>query len=460
MLLFQRSDCNICIYRTGANGVEFNKITSDLAPLLNNINVTSVTFYDSASDDSILSNSPIYTSGGVLNNISPPANSLIVTYGNRLFLSGLEDGNLLMYSQNKYDDSNFNTVPTEWCAELIVGVESGSENGTGPITAIANLNGNLIIFKENTVFILNGEGPDNTGLNGSFPIPSLISADVGCINPNSIVITGSLGLMFQSNKGIYQLDQNQNLSYIGAQVEQYNSYTITSSTLLANYNQVIFTTLEGISLVYDYYYQQWSTWTNMYAVDGTNWKNNFVYLDEGGNVMVMDTTNTVWTNPTVDDSITTVPINLGFTLPDITFSGLNAYQMCYWMTVLGTYMGPTNLIVNIAYNNNPAFTETLSIPLNPTADGYYWQDGYYGSTSVPLQFQYNFANKLGTSIRVQIMENNVLGNEGFRISNIGFYVAAVPGMVTLPATRRYGGLQPTGTIQPTGAAVPTGGFYE
>jgi len=50
--------------------------------------------------------------------------------------------------------------------------------------------------------------------------PSLIPTDTGTINPRSIVLT-PMGIMYQSEKGIYLLDRSLQVSYIGADVEAY-----------------------------------------------------------------------------------------------------------------------------------------------------------------------------------------------------------------------------------------------
>lgn len=58
---------------------------------------------------------------------------------------------------------------------------------------------------------MQGNGPDATGANSDYGDPTLITSDVGCINDNSVVIMPQ-GLMFQSAKGIYLLDQSLKLN--------------------------------------------------------------------------------------------------------------------------------------------------------------------------------------------------------------------------------------------------------
>jgi hypothetical protein len=65
------------IYRTEDDGVEFYKVTTDASPLENDTTVDSVTFVDTVSDEDLISRELLYTTGGVLENISAPASSLI-----------------------------------------------------------------------------------------------------------------------------------------------------------------------------------------------------------------------------------------------------------------------------------------------------------------------------------------------------------------------------------------------
>jgi len=426
-----RSNVNIVIYRTAANGVVFNQVTSNLSPLLNDTTVDTVTFTDYLSDNSISANAYLYTTGGVLPNSAPPSCSLITAYQNRVIVGGLDDPNLLWFSQNRFDNSSFNTLPVEFSASLTIGVDPRG----GAITALGLLNNNLIIFKKTAIFVLNGDGPNATGGGDQFPDPQMISSDIGCNNPNSVVIFPG-GLIFQSDKGIYLLDQALNVSYIGAPVEQYNSNVITSSSLIPNTNQVVFVTNTGTTLVYDYYFQQWSTWTNQYAVDSdTTPDGSFYYIQSNG--MVMKQTPGSYTD-------NGAPIPLSFVTPNLSFAGLNGYQRVFRAYILGTYKGVHNLLVNVAYDNNPTYTQSATV-LASQGTTIYGDDSIYGESS-PFGGEYNiyefridFSQQLCTSIRLQISDSQSSNyNEGYSISAITFEVGALPGGNRLPASSTYG----------------------
>lgn len=413
-----RANVSICIYRTAANGTLFNEVTSIIAPLSNNPLVDTVIFTDTISDITASSNRFIYTTGGVLNNVSPPSCSLISLYQNRIVISGLEDPNLILYSQNKQDYSNYNTTPTNFAAENTIGCDPLG----GPITAIKNLDQNLIIFKKTNIFIVQGDGPNNAGGGSSYPNPEMLASDVGCSNPNSIGLTPN-GLMFQSDKGIYLLDRSLNVIFIGAPIQSYNDLTITSTTLVPDKNQVIFTTTLGTALVYDYYVGQWSTFTNHFAEDSIVFQNLFTYITSNGLVYQSNP------NKFTDGSI---PIYMSWTSPNLSFAQLSGYQRVFNVVLLGTYKGNHTLNVNVAYDFNDVYTQNCSIQINPTntawgTDGYWGQGTPFGGTFQSYQFRIDFAQQVCTAIRIQISDSMISSyNEGYAISAMTFTVGILP----------------------------------
>lgn len=425
-----RTAASIVIYRTQANGTNFYRVTSTLAPLLNDTTVDSWSFTDLLSDGSAASNEINYTTGNILANIAPPANSIITTYNNRVFLAGMSDKLLIWYSQSIVDNSNSNTIPAQFCQELTLNIDPRGSD----ITGLAPLNANLIIFKNNQIFEIIGNGPDATGKNNDYGDAQLVTSDVGCINANSIVIMPQ-GLMFQSTKGIYILDQSMNTSYIGAQIEAYNSYTITSSILNALDNQVIFTTTQGIALVYDYYVKQWSTWTNHFAMDAIIYNNRFAFVKSNGQVYVQNR------NKFTDGS---TPYYLNFTLPNLSFAGLQGFQRVYKCYILGTYKGQHTLNVNVAYDFNDTYTQTAVIKpstnVNTWGSDISWGDStYWGGSYQIYEFRVDFNIQKCTSIRLNISDNQSSSyNEGYSISSIVFEVGVLPGGNRLPTSNVYG----------------------
>ena len=439
-LTSKTTNISIVIYRTQANGTTFNRVTSTLSPLYNNTGVDTWTFTDTLSDASALSNELNYTTGGILSNIAPPANNIITTYNNRVFLAGMSDPLLMWYSQTVVDNSNSNTVPPQFAAELTVSCDPRG----GAITALGLLNQVLVIFKQNNIFALQGNGPDATGNNNDFQDPQLITSDVGCINANTVVITPN-GLMFQSAKGIYLLDQSLNLTYIGAPAEGFNNLIITSSALNTIDNQVIFTTANGTSIFYDYFMQQWGTWSNQYALDCEIYNGLFSFITANGQVYVQN--RSVFTDGSS-------PIYMSFTTPNLCFantagqpgvnSGIQGYQRVFRVFILGTYKSPHTLNISIAYDYNQSYTQFAVV--NPSANistwgsDLNWGSGFFWGGGFQLyEYRVDLQIQKCTAIRLNISDSQSgIYGEGYAISSIVFEVGVLPGANRLPATSVVG----------------------
>lgn len=416
----------ILVYRTLVNQSNLYRITSFLG-IPNDPTVDYITFVDTAPDSAIQTNDLLYITGGVLDNIAPPSSSIICTYNNRVFLSGLEDPNLIWYSQNKSDNTNENTIPTEFCSELTIGVNSLG----GPITALLAMDANLIIFKETNTYYMSGLGPDATGNNSDYQDAVLITTDTGCNNVSSVVLMPQ-GIMFQSPKGIYLLDRSLTPHYIGKPVQAYNDQVVTSATLDNTSNQVIFTTHNGPTLVYNYLYNQWGIWTNILTESqgGIMWDNAFTFIKPNGLVYTQDQT------AFTDGGI---PIALSWETANISLAQLQGYQMIYSIYLEGQFKSPHTLTVGVAYNNNPAYTEFFNVIPSNNPQGYgdgYYGDGYYGGVYYPYQFRINPSQKRCSSIRIQVSDNQSAPNygEGYSISNMLIVVGILPLANRIPGT--------------------------
>lgn len=358
----------IVIYRWSTAQQNYFQTTSISNPILNDPTVDSIEFTDINSDGTIIGNNLLYTTGGVLEDISPPATDNIALFNDRLWLVDAEDRNLLWYSKQVIE-----ATPVEMSdlLTLYVAPTTASEGSTGPMTAIAPMDDKLVIFKANALGYINGTGPDNTGANNNYSDFTIINSVVGCINQNSIVFIPT-GLMFQSNKGIWLLGRDLSTSYIGAPVEDYTTTGIVQSALnIPASNQVRFTLDSGITLFYDYYFNQWGTFSNVPATSATIYQNLHTYVNSLGQVLqespgiYLDNTN---------------PVLMSFTTSWISLAGLQGYERFYHMLLLGQYISPFKLAVQFAYNYNSSLGQsTIVTPIAPTPN--WGLDPLWGSSS-------------------------------------------------------------------------------
>jgi hypothetical protein len=423
-----RHPVSIVVYRTTANGTLFFRASDVLAPILNQTDVDTVSFTDVLSDASLQSNELLYTTGGVLNNIAPPASSFLSLFQGRVVLGGLSDPNLLWFSKNKFDNADSNSIPVEFAEELTIGVDARG----GKITSLGLLDDKLIIFKESSIFALSGDGPNDTGGGDPFPDAALITTDVGCNNPNSVVVT-PVGVMFQSDKGIYLLDRSVQANYIGAPVEGLEN-TVTSATLLQDTNKVIFTTNTDTALVYDYYFQQWSTWTNHEAVDGDVFDKDFTFVKSNGSVYNGDSS--VFTDGGK-------AIYMSWTSPNIAMSGLSGYQRIFKAFLLGTFKSSHTLSVSVAFDYCPTYAQTGTIGATSGTtwgsgatwgSGSVWGDGY-----APYEFRIDMATQKCTAVRIKVSDTQQIPyGEGYSMSGLTLEIGQLPGGNRLPAVQILG----------------------
>jgi len=429
----------IVIYRWSVAQQNFYKITSVQTPLQNSVTVDSVTYVDTQSDEAIIGNQLIYTTGGVVEDIAAPATDNISLFKSRLFLVDAEDRNLLWYSKQVIE-----ATPVEMSDLFTIYVSPtlSAQGNTGPITALSAMDDKLIIFKKNAIYYLTGNGPDNTGANNDFSEPTFISSTVGCISQKSIVFMPN-GLMFQSDKGIWLLGRDLNTSYIGAPVEAYNDANVVSALNIPGTNQVRFTLDSGVTLMYDYYYGQWGTFTNVPAISSTLYQDLHTYVSSGGLVYQESP------GKYLDGSN---PVLMSFTTSWINLAGVQGYERFYDMLLLGVYYSPFKLNVEIAFDYNSSPQQSVIV----TNDNYtpdwgqlqlWGSDGPWGGNG--NTFKARVFPSIQKCESFQIVINELYDNtyinqsggapgEGLTLSGLNLTVGLKRGSRTSNASRSFG----------------------
>lgn len=240
----------------------------------NSTSTDTATVVDRMSDVNLQLQEEIYTVGGILSNDPSPLGSHVAAGRNRLFFTDAEDGNVVRFSQRRATGFALEVAP-----ELQVDIDPLG----GDVTALAVMDDVVYAFKSGAIFAFNGDGPYATGLStnanlvSGFSSTQLITSDVGCTDPSSVVLTPH-GLMFKSAKGIYQIARSREVSYVGSPVETYNSQNVRRATVMPDRTAVLFLTDSGSSLYYDYLFQQWSTFTNHEGYDAAVVEGTYHYL--------------------------------------------------------------------------------------------------------------------------------------------------------------------------------------
>lgn len=359
------------IYRYSTAQQSYFKVTSIASPLLNDPAVDSWTFTDTLSDAAILGNELLYTTGGVIEDIGGPSFLSVFTFDDRLWGITSENRNLLWYSKQVIQGT---PVELSDLLTLFVAPSIGAQGSTGDLTCGAQMDDKLILFKPTGLSYLNGAGPDNAGANNGYSQPNFITATVGCSNESSLVFQPQ-GIMFEfaSDAGnqIWLLGRDLSTKYIGADVEALTlNATVNSAVAVPGTNQVRFTLSSGVTLVYDYYYGQWATFTTS-AVSSTLYQGLHTYITSSG--MAFQETPGKY----LDGSS---PVLMSFVTGWINLMGLQGYQRAYWFYFLGQYLSPHKIQLGIAYDYAPSPTQLpLISPQNFSPA--YGGDPLYGSGS-------------------------------------------------------------------------------
>lgn len=407
--LTQKSQVQIALYRSSANGTTLRRVTQ--SPLTgtsyNDPSVDSITILDGLDDVRQAGGDILYTTGGEVENIPPPATNSLTTYRSRLILFPSEQTTSFWYSKEVVPG-----FPAEFSDFFVQNID---EIG-GAIVGGIQMDDKLIIFKANNIFYMTGQGPANNGSNNDFSTPFLINSDVGCIDRGSIVLMPN-GVMFKSNKGIYLLDRSLAANYIGAEVESYNPQTVTSAQLMKDVNQVRFTLNSGVCLVYDYYFSQWSVFSNISAVDSCSFENKFTYLKSDGTVLEE-------TPGQYNDDGAFIPLSL--TTAWLSMAGIQGFQRVYKALLLGDKKGSHTLVVKVRRDFNSTVLQTDNIDataINPSV--YQWR-------IFPIVQKCE-------AIQLEISDSQSSAfNEGFDISDLTLEVGTKSGAFKMPASQSFG----------------------
>lgn len=368
----QKENVEVEIYRTEANGTTFYKLKQAYTDIkMNNKAVAYAEFPDSLDDATLIANEVLYTTGGTLENVSCDASKYVATYKNRVFAMSA-DGTYLHYSKTREQNG-----PVEFAAELKIKLDSYG----GPGTALIKMDDHLVIFKESAFFTISGEGPNNLGEQDDFRQPQLVTSDVGCTELNSVVSLPT-GIMFKSAKGIYMLGRDFNLRYIGAPVEAYNGLTITSATLITNTNEVRFTTSDstGLTLVYDYFHQRWSTFENITAVDACIYNNKFTYARNSGDVL-LESANYSDNGSFIPMKLVSAWITLGAEGSNTTMSAIQGFERFYKFLLLGSYRSNCKFKVSFGFDYDDSWTSEVIVDAGSILATPVYGDGNYGTTT-------------------------------------------------------------------------------
>lgn len=408
-----RQSARLVVYRTLTNGNVFFS-TQQSFPL---DPATGFIAFNDSNDNSIESNEILYTVGGELENDAGPSSTILLEAKDRVWLAGTEDGQL-WYSKKFVDGDR---------VSFSLGQRIKPE---GVITALAEMDDKLVVFEQSRIFIISGDGPNALGEQDSFTPMQLVSTDVGCID-NRSVVEMSLGVMFQSQKGIYLITRALESLYIGAPVEKFNGQEITASTLVEDVNQVRFLVSSGVTLLYDYLFNSWGTWTNYTGVCAAQWVGTYAHLKPSGQVYLESEGYYL-------DEYQSIPLIIETAW--IKLAGVQGFKRIYRVAVLGDFRTPHKLRFKVAFDYQPYIDQEL---IWDTLTGLpqffygttspYGADPVYGSTNDAVyQFRSKLCRQKCESVKFGFEDVSVTPGEAYILTNIALEVGVKMGLFKMP----------------------------
>lgn len=294
------------IFRTQPGGTAYNLL--DTVVLFDNVSPVTVSieksvflYTDNAVSDATCAAAPLLyrqpgTVGTPLDRYPPLAASHIVRHKDRVFYC---NGSVVYYSGFAVDGE------APWFNPAFSIQVPG---GTGSITGLASMDGLLVVFKKNAIWVIDGDGPpDNGGTGTEFSTPRRIHTEYGCIDPRSIVSIPK-GTMYISSRGIELLDRGLQVTWIGERVSKTLSQFPFSagSTFDRTTSRVHFCLASAMDATYPHIF------------DRTNATNS-------GCVVVYDIVNNAWTTSKYYEESSVDSSKVNRTVQDVCFVyGANA----------------------------------------------------------------------------------------------------------------------------------------
>lgn len=198
----------------------------------------------------------LYAQGGALENIPPSAPRWVQYARGRLWAPSPENETDLFHSSQPISGED-----VRWHPDLVVKVPAEG----GAITAVIEHNQRILVFKENAVYAVSGDGPSITGQGGSFQVDQL-STSYGCEGPTSAVLIPDGVLFKTASNGFWLVTNRYEFEYAGRGVDDYKTTPIGYTVHVPTQNQVRFY-LDIVSaqttffLVYDYAHKTWALYS-------------------------------------------------------------------------------------------------------------------------------------------------------------------------------------------------------
>jgi len=406
----RRTNVTVEIYETPVNGD--GTVYYLIGSVLNNPAVDRVTFTDSGVDADIVGGEPLYTNGGILDNIAPPPCKTMAKHRGRLLIGGVDnDPQAVWFSKN---------VGPGFGVSFSDGLVSRLNQTTEMVTALGSMDAYAVAFTAGTTWASGNDYPDDTGQQGVLSFQQY-SESTGVARAGLAGRTDQGMLVYASNpKGAWRLSRGVTYDYVGSAIED-DMATVSPVAVIAvgGFNQVRFVAGTTV-LVYETLYGTWATWTYAHTpapfVDATVWQGQVAYLCSDGTVVLES--QAVLDDNGLPDSVQHVVAFAGFN-----FAGIAGFARLFGTQLTGRLFG----VAGFTMTFTQAF-DGVSIPNKAMV--------YTGAeAALNVEVDPGPSGKCST-YTLTISDSANGANSGFSLVAITALIGIEAGLAKLPPARR------------------------
>lgn len=406
------------IFRTPINGTgdEYFLVSNTTTYVVDTYTSSLFTFVDAQDESTLIAGEPFIPSeaaGGELENVSPPALNDIVEHKGHIFgISAEEPWKVFM--------SKAYTPGTS------LGFTEGffmTVSQATPLYKIMSMDGHLVGFARDAVYVWSGDFPDNTGA-GEFPTAVQLPVGVGTEQPRSVVLT-DMGIMFYSSKrGFWLLNRSLGVDYVGAAVEQTAAgQTVSGAAVHPTYLEVRFTTEGGTTFVLNTYFTRlagtpvWTTFTGQACIHSIVHQGDWYLLTSAGKLLKEDLTR--WRDGVAlgGGAFTAgAAFKAKVQISDINFAGIGGLARVWRGQLLGQWYDSHQVKVTLTLNHRSAAGQVFTYDAAVDPDPY------------ELEFRLNAIESKQTSMSVTIEDTTGFQTRGFAWTALMFSVGVKSGL--------------------------------
>jgi len=361
-----------------------------------------------------------------LENTTPPVLSYVTNHNNRIYGVSSQYKNKIFYSKQLIEGRGL-----EWNDTLSFLVDRDKEGQKTGLTALASTENYLICFKETSIFVVGGDGPNNVGIGETHTLPSLVSDAIGCIDSES-VISVTMGVIFKSYKGWKLITKGLSVIDIDMGVSSRQDDKILRSLIHRNRNVIMWLTDNQEILCLDMNENEnpikWTVWKGSFlinSIDMSYGNGTLRILRNDGSII--DETDAYFDKVDNNTQYLRQKITTGW----LRVGDIAEYQRVKRLFITGEWKSDHIFYVDVYYDFEEYSTETITL----TPEGLYEVDTpptnvNNGENTGVYEWDIHLSRQKCSAIKFTISDGSLNGSigEGFQLEGMALKVGKKIGL--------------------------------